>query len=140
MPPDQPEETGTRHSARIELRDLQLATGIGTYAACDVVPEAHLLDLTLVVSPGLVQVAADDMALVFDYDPLIAQIDRIAREQPCETQEYLLGRITRACAQYSQITALDACLRKRPVRDGTGTLGVRLSLGAAQLDALRGEC
>ena len=87
MPPDQPEETGTRHSARIELRDLQLATGIGTYAAGDVVPEAHLLDLTLVVSPGLVQVAADDMALVFDYDPLIAQIDRIAREQPCETQE-----------------------------------------------------
>jgi len=132
-----PDETATRHSAQIELRDLELASEIGTYGPGDVVPEAHLLDLTLSVPPGLVQVGADDMALVFDYDPLIAEIDRIAREHPCETQEYLLSRIARACASYPQITGLDICLRKRPLLRGTGSLGVRLRLGPAQLADLR---
>jgi len=64
-------------------------------------------------------------------------IDRIARERPCETQEYLLSRIARACASYPQITGLDICLRKRPVLRGTGSLGVRLRLGPAQLAGLR---
>jgi len=125
MNPGLPDETATRHSAQLELRDLQLAS------------DAHLLDLTLSVPPGLVQVGSDDMALVFDYDPLIAEIDRIAREHPCETQEYLLSRIARACASYPQITGLDICLRKRPVLRGTGSLGVRLRLGPAQLAGLR---
>ena len=66
-------------TAKVELRDLQIAAAIGTYAAGVVVPDAHILDLTLTVAPDLVQVSADNMALVFDYDPLIAQIDQIAR-------------------------------------------------------------
>lgn len=123
--------------ACIELRDLQIGAAIGTYGPGDVVPDAHLLDLTLDVSPDLVRVAGDDMALVFDYDPLVAQIDMIAREHPYHTQEYLLTRILHACATYPQIEAVDIALRKRPVLGGTGSLGVRLRVGADRLQAVR---
>jgi dihydroneopterin aldolase len=123
--------------ARIELRDLQIAAAIGTYGPEDVVPDEHVLDLTLNLAPHFVHVAADDMAQVFDYDPLIARIDQIARARHYETQEYLMSRIVAACAVYSQITGLDMCLRKRPVLHGTGSLGVRLVLGEVELEALR---
>ena len=124
-------------TAKVELRDLQIAAAIGTYAAGVVVPDAHILDLTLTIAPDLVQVSADNMALVFDYDPLIAQIDQIARQQKYETQEYLMTLIVRACADYEQITALDIWLRKQPVLAGTGSLGMRLTLETADLAALR---
>ena len=123
--------------AKVELRDLHIAAAIGTYGLGDVVPDAHILDLTLTIAPELVQVSADEMALVFDYDPLIARIDQIAREQNYETQEYLMTRIVRACADYHQITALDICLKKQPVLAGTGSLGVRLTLGTEDLATLR---
>ena len=124
-------------TAKVELRDLQIAAAIGTYAAGVVVPDAHILDLTLTIAPDLVQVSADNMVLVFDYDPLIAQIDQIARQQKYETQEYLMTLIVRACADYEQITALDICLRKQPVLAGTGSLGMRLTLETEDLAALR---
>ena len=123
--------------AQIELRDLRIEANIGTYGPRDVAPEGHLLDLTLTISPDLVQIAADRMDQVFDYDPLIAQIDQLARAQHYETQEYLMTRIVQACAAYPQISALDIGLRKYPVRRGTGSLGVRLVLDAIDLDALR---
>lgn len=124
-------------TAKVELRDLQLATAIGTYGAGDVIPDAHMLDLTLMVSPDLVQLRADDMALVFDYDPLIARIDQIARARKYETQEYLMSLIVSACAAYDQIVGVEVCLRKHPVLAGTGSLGVRLTLGAEDLKAHR---
>jgi dihydroneopterin aldolase len=123
--------------ARIELRDLHLPVSIGTYGPADVVPDAHVLDLTLAISPDRVQVASDDMANVFDYDPLIAQIAEIARSQTFETQEYLMTLITQACAAYGEIEALELCLRKSPVLAGTGSLGVRLVLAGEALAALR---
>ncbi|TVQ47144.1 MAG: dihydroneopterin aldolase [Gammaproteobacteria bacterium] len=123
--------------ASVELRDLQLAADIGTYGPDDVIPDAHVLDLTLTLAPEWVQVLADDMALVFDYDPLIARIDQLARDQHYETQEYLMSRIVAACADYPQITGVDISLRKGPVLQGTGSLGVRLTLGEAELAALR---
>jgi len=123
--------------ATIELRDLKIAAAIGTYGPQDVVPDAHLLDLTLTIAPDLVQVSTDDMALVFDYDPLVAQIDRIARAHHYHTQEYLLTGIIGACAAYDQIIALDIALRKQPVLAGTGSLGVRLALETEELKALR---
>ncbi len=126
----------TRH-ARVELRDLHLAVSIGTYGPDDVVPNAHILDLTLIVSPNLVQIAADDMASVFDYDPLIAQIEALARSQRFETQEYLMTLITRACATYRQIEALEISLKKQPVLADSGTLGVWLSLGSEDLELMR---
>ena len=121
----------------IELRDLKTAAHIGTYGPDDVVPEAHLLDLTLTIAPDLVVIAQDGMANVFDYDPLIRQIDAVSRERHYETQERLITRIAHACAAYPAITALDICLRKLPVLAGSGSLGVRLVLDAEALTALR---
>lgn len=123
--------------ARIELRDLHIPACIGTYGPDDIVPDSHALDLDLTISPDLVQVASDDMANVFDYDPLIAQIAGIARSQKFETQEYLMTLIVEACAAYSQIDSIQISLRKRPVLDGTGSLGVRLTLEAKDLAELR---
>lgn len=99
-------------TATIELRDLALAVSIGTYGPGDVVPDAHVLDLTLAISPELVAIGADAMSLVFDYDPLIARIAQIARSRSFETQEYLITLIARACAEYHEIAGVDLCLRK----------------------------
>lgn len=126
-------------AASIELRDLRVGADIGTYRPADVVPDEHLLDLTLTLSPHLVHVPADDMAQVFDYDPLVARIDRLARECHYATQEYLASRIVAACAAYPQISGVEVCLRKRPVLQGTGALGVRLRLDEADLQALRAQ-
>ena len=123
--------------ARVELRDLQIAASIGTYGPDDVVPDAHILDLTLTIAPDLVQVAIDDMISVFDYDPLLAQIDALARVRKFETQEYLITLIVKACAAYLQIEAVDICLRKCPVLGGTGSLGVRLSLTGEDMAKIR---
>ena len=123
----------------IELKDLQIAARIGTYGPDDIVPDADLLDLTLTIGSHLVMVPRDAMALVFDYDPLIRQIDRLARASHYETQERLVARIVKACAGYSQIEALDICLQKRPVPSGTGTLVVRLVVDAEAMAALRSD-
>ena len=124
-------------SACVELRDLQLNTDIGTYGPNDVVPDAHTLDLTLWLSPALVLIEQDGMAHVFDYDPLVADIDRLAADDHYETQERLITRIVHACAAYPAIEALDIGLRKSPVRQGSGSLGVRVSVDEKTLSALR---
>jgi hypothetical protein len=66
----------TINSAVIELRDLQLITDIGTYGPTDIRPDVHILDLTLGISIDQVLIAHDGMAHVFDYGPLILEIDR----------------------------------------------------------------
>ena len=101
------------------------------------VPDAHVLNLDLTISPDLVQVTSDAMANVFDYDPLMAQIAAIARSRTFETQEYLMTLIVQACAAHHEITAVDISLRKHPVLGPTGSLGVRLILTAEDLAALR---
>lgn len=123
--------------SQIELRDLKLTARIGTYGPKDVVPDAHVLDLTLNIASEFVLIAEDDMALVFDYDPLVAQIYEIARAQHFQTQERLMTLIAEACAAYPQIQRLEMCLRKRPVLAGSGTLGVRLSINTESLESLR---
>jgi dihydroneopterin aldolase len=124
-------------SACVELRDLRLITDIGTYGPNDVVPDAHTLDLTLWLEPALVMIKQDGMAHVFDYDPLVAEIDRLAGDGHYETQERLITRIVHACAAYPEIQALDIALRKSLVRQGSGSLGVRLSVDAHTLNTLR---
>lgn len=124
-------------SACIELRDLRLNTEIGTYGPHDVTPNAHTLDLTLWLAPALVLIAQDGMTHVFDYDFLIAEIDRLAGDGLYETQERLITRIVHACAAYKEIEALDIGLRKSPVRQGSGSLGVRLFVDADTLNSLR---
>ena len=124
-------------SACIALRDLHLRTDIGTYGPHDVVPEAHVLDLTLWLCPSQVLIAQDGMAHVFDYDPLVAEIERLAADGHYETQERLITRIVHACAGHAEIQALEIDLRKSPVRQGSGSLGVRLSVDAHTLNTLR---
>lgn len=129
--------THAQLSACVELRDLQLKTDIGTYGPNDVVPDAHTLDLTLWLAPALVLIEHDGMAHVFDYDPLVADIDRLAADGHYETQERLIMRIVHACAAYPAIEALEIGLRKSPVRQGSGSLGVRVSVDEKTLSALR---
>ena len=126
-------------AASIELRDLLIPTVIGTYGLEDVVPDSHILDLTLIIAPELVHVSADDMGLIFDYDPLVAEIEQIARSQKFETQEYLVTLISRACSRYNQVVAVEICLRKQPVLNGTGSLGVRIVFEAKDMAALRNQ-
>ena len=123
--------------ALIELRGLHLPASIGSYGPDDVVPDAHVLDLDLTIAPDLVQVDLDNMASVFDYDPLIAQIAVIARSRKFETQEYLMTLVAQACAAYHEVLAVEICLRKYPVLAGTGSLGVRLKLEAEDMADIR---
>jgi dihydroneopterin aldolase len=123
--------------AFVELRDLALKTQIGTYGPQDTKPDFHLLDLTLGIDTNLVLISADEMANVFDYDPLIKEIDRIAEDDHYETQERLMTRIAQACAAYSEIKTIEISLRKAPVRNDTGALGVRLSLNEIATNDLR---
>ena len=123
--------------AAIELRDLKLQTQIGTYGPGAVIPKDHILDLTLWIDAKLVLISEDIMKNVFDYDPLVIEIDRLAADCHYETQERLMTRIVQACAQYSEIKALDISLKKSPVRTDSGSLGVRLSVDSQTLNSLR---
>jgi dihydroneopterin aldolase len=123
--------------ASIELKDLKLQTEIGTYGPGAIIPKQHLLDLTLWIDAKLVLISEDTMAKVFDYDPLIIEIDKLAKDCHYETQERLITRIIEACAKYSEIKAMDIGLRKLPVRAGSGSLGVRLSVDSLTLNNYR---
>ena len=124
-------------SAVIELRDLQLNTVIGTYGPNDTRPDVHLLDLTLEIAVNQVVISEDGMAQVFDYDPLIMEIDRLAADGHYETQEWLITRIAGACAAHPAIKRIEIFLKKAPVRSDSGSLGVRLILDEIATDALR---
>lgn len=123
----------------VELKNLQIRTQIGTYGPEDVVPDTHVLDLTLTIAPELVLIEQDGMASVFDYDPLVKEIDRLAQAQPYETQERLMTLMVYACARYKPIQAIDITLSKRPVLNQSGSLGVRLVVNAQSLAALRAQ-
>lgn len=124
-------------NACIELRDLKLQTQIGTYGPGAIIPKQHLLDLTLWIDPRLVLISEDVMGNVFDYDPLVVEINRLAGDGHYETQERLITRITDACAKYPEIEFLEIGLRKLPVSAGSGSLGVRLSIDDATLKNMR---
>ena len=124
-------------TACIELKDLKLQTQIGTYGPAAVIPKQHILDLTLWIDSTLVLISKDIMGNVFDYDPLVIEIDRLADDGHYETQERLMTRIAQACAQFPQIASLEMSLRKSPVRAGSGSLGVRLSVDQTTLESLR---
>jgi dihydroneopterin aldolase len=127
----------TSTSSRIELKDFRLHTQIGTYAPGDTVPEYHALDLTLWISPERVLIAQDGMAHVLDYDPLVAQIEKLAADGHYDTQERLITRIVEACAADPVIEAVEIALYKFPVRPGSGSLGVRVGVDGTQLRRMR---
>jgi len=123
-------------NSSIELSGLKIAAHIGTYKLGDTVPDAHYLDLKLTISPALVVISNDKMSSVFDYDPLIGEIDTLARDCHYETQERLMTRIAEVCARYNSIEAVDIFVYKTPVLGKTGKLGVRLCLVRAELDRI----
>ena len=123
--------------ACIELKDLKLQTQIGTYGPGAIIPKQHLLDLTLWIDPKLVLIAEDAMENVFDYDPLVIEINRLAGDGHYETQERLMTRIVQACSKYPEIESLEIGLRKLPVSAGSGSLGVRLSIDNVTLNNMR---
>ena len=124
-------------NACIELKDLKLQIQIGTYGPGAIIPKQHLLDLTLWIESTLVLISKDAMENVFDYDPLVIEINRLAEDIHYETQERLMTRIVQACAQYSEIQSLEISLRKSPVSADSGSLGVRLSVNQKTLNDLR---
>ena len=124
-------------NACIELKDLKLETQIGTYGSGVTIPRQHLLDLTLWIDSKRVFISEDLMENVFDYDPLIVAIDGLAVDCQYETKERLITRIVEACTNYPEIESLEISLRKSPVRAGSGSLGVRLSVAKTTLDDLR---
>lgn len=125
--------------AFIELRDLKLLTQIGTFVVVSDAPKEHRLDLTLGIDAMLVLVDLDTMAHVFDYDPLVRDIDRLSRDGHYETQERLITRIITACTAYPEIISVDINLRKGPVLNASGSLGVRVNLDQAAFSALKYE-
>jgi dihydroneopterin aldolase len=121
----------------IELKDFQLQTQIGSYGPEDITPKQHLLDLTLWIDPQLVLIAKDGMEYVFDYDPLVLEIERLANDGHYETQERLMNRIVEACSKHSEIQSIEINLRKLPIRNESGSLGVRLVVDQATLNGIR---
>ena len=124
-------------TACIELKDLRLYTQIGTYSPGATIPDEHLLNLTLWISTQLILISEDLMTQVFYYDPLVLEIDRLAADGHYETQERLVTRIVEACARYSEIKSLEISLRKTPVLESSGLLGVKLHLDESSLSTIR---
>jgi dihydroneopterin aldolase len=124
-------------TACIELKDLRLNTQIGTYAPGATIADHHLLDLTLWIDPKLILISEDLMDRVFDYDPLVLEIDCLAADGHYETQERLATRIVEACARYSEIKSLEISLRKTPVRESSGALGIKLYVDESSLASMR---
>lgn len=125
------------HLACVELRDLKIDARIGSYAPDATAPDAHLLDLTLWIDSKWVLIDQDGMDYVFDYDPLVDEINRLAGDVHYETQERLITRVVLACVQYEAIQAVEISLRKTPVLRGSGSLGIRLVFDARQFAGLR---
>jgi dihydroneopterin aldolase len=124
-------------TACIELKDLRLNTQIGTYAPGAIIPDQHLFNLTLWINPKLILISEDLMSRVFDYDPLVLEIDRLAADGHYETQERLVTKIVEACAHYLEIESLEISLSKTPVRENSGVLGIKLYVDQSSLASMR---
>ena len=79
----------------------------------------------------------DKMDDVFDYDPLIKDINSLTRKVHYETQERLITLIDKEWYAYDEIKGLDLYLRKSPVSNSSGKLGVRIILDEKDLNKLR---
>ena len=120
--------------AFIELQAIKIDTKIGTYALGAAQPKEHLLSLALCIDPHLVLIDEDSMQNVLDYDPLLLEIQRLAADKHYETQERLITRIVKACAAYAEVISLEIILKKQPVLNDSGSLGVRLCMDRAALN------
>ena len=123
--------------AKIELLNLVRNIQIGSYTERDVVPARHNLDIVLSIDPELVLIDDDKMNRVFDYDPLIREIQQMAAEMHYETQERFITRIVDMCAKEEEIMDVELFLRKFPVCGSSGELGVRLKINELDLKAFK---
>ena len=126
-------------SAQIKILDLDLEIEIGNYDDGDVVPERHIIDLTFSIDPTRVLIEKDQMNQVFDYDPLLREIKRLAAEKHYETQERFITRVVDECINHDEITSIDVFLRKFPIFSSTGELGVRLQINEPNLTRRRAK-
>jgi len=126
-------------AACIELKDLKLPIQIGSYGPGATIPKEHLLDLTLWIDPKLVFISQDAMENVFDYDPLVIDVNRLAGDGHYETQERLITRVVQACVKYPEIQSLEISLRKSPACNDSGSLGIRLLVDQSTLSRLRAD-
>ena len=96
----------------------------------DIVPDVHLLGLTLTIDPKHVLIDRDSLDHAFDYDPLVLEIDRLA-------QEPLITRIIFARAADQAIEAFEIHLYKQPTLRDSGSLGNRLYVASEDLNKIR---
>ena len=77
---------------------------------------------------------SDGEGLYLLVQPNSAKYWRLAADKHYETQERLITRIVKACAAYAEIISLEIILRKQPVLNDSGSLGVRLCMDRAALN------
>ena len=124
------------YQSSVKLRGLSLNCDIGSYGMNEVVPNKHRLDMELLVEKNLILIEEDKMANVFDYDPLVEEINQISLSGKFNTQEKLITLILKACLKYYQIKAVSLFLYKTPVRED-GELGIAVSISEQELKKLR---
>ena len=73
---------------------------------------------------------SDGMSKVFDYASLISEIEQLTKNTHYDTQEWLISRILFACASYKAVKAIELFLRKQPVMNKSGELGMKLVVEA----------
>ena len=123
--------------ANIERTNRVLNIQMAASPESDVVPDKHILDIVLSIDPELVLIDDDKMNRVFDYDPVIREIQRMAAEMHYETQERFITGIVDMCAKEEEIMDVDVFLRKFPVCGSSGELGVRLKINELDLKAFK---
>ena len=124
------------YQSSVKLRGLSLNCDIGSYGINEVVPNKHRLDMELLVEKNLILIEEDEMANVFDYDPLVEEITQISLSGKFNTQEKLITLILKACLKYHQIKAVSLFLYKTPVRED-GELGIAVNISEQELEKLR---
>ena len=124
------------YQSSVKLRGLSLNCDIGSYAMSEVVPNKHRLDMELLVEKNLILIEEDEMAAVFDYDPLVEEIIQISLSGKFNTQEKLITLILKACLKYHQVKAVSLFLYKTPVRED-GELGITVNISEQELEKLR---
>ena len=124
------------YQSSVKLRGLSLNCDIGSYGINEVVPNKHRLDMELLVEKNLILIEEDEMANVFDYDPLVEEITQISLSGKFNTQEKLITLILKACLKYHQIKAVSLFLYKTPVRED-GELGITVNISEQELEKLR---
>ena len=124
------------YQSSVKLRGLSLNCDIGSYGMNEVVPNKHRLDMELLVEKNLILIEEDKMANVFDYDPLVEEINQISLSGKFNTQEKLITLILKACMKYHQIKAVSLFLYKTPVRED-GELGIAVNISEQELEKLR---